>query len=594
MAFDDDTDHKKKRPKIAFTGEEFGFGYQAVNLLADRSRLEGVCDGGRCAVGNRLEREIAVAKTKAIDLTDAQRLPLRSKEQALLAVKSKTADIAVVPFYSPYSGYDFETLRAMASLFTLIGVEQIEATDKLCLAIYEPQVLDLVQSAHPGSGLSTLLKKQRDSWGGYNVNPDTRYPEFSGGDEQYRAGRNIDQAGQMMLRDRIDMVFAGPESARRCKSKLDGLRAAGVDVSETLQSVEPHREMARLARKTLDRSRQINTYFDPRDGKSHYVSTMSSEPQDAKLYGVILPFQVAMMSPDFTIIDPDIEDAEPTKTRFFAVREVPDVTLYEDKYRTTDARTAYWVKRLEAIADPDGSFGAGLMKFLGMALAAAAALLTIYGGYGVLGLSAAVLTAPESIAWLPSISAAGALALGGVLAMVSWAMVSVRSAGERGVRVMFRFRRDNTAASIGDVEDYLRNFGVRHASVRITEDSETDAPAGVVLDVEFDRHDFSYGPFAMLSRRLRGSVVNGALKKAFQRWKNRGVTVLAAMPFENGQAQLPKHQPRRWWSEGFAARLGEFVETLFIRFSRLLFFAGLPLAAAAAIAWVVWKNLLQG
>jgi len=311
MAFDDKSDRKKKRPKIAFTGEEFGFGYQAVNVLAERTRVNGLADGGRWAVSGRTEREFQHAALKSIDLTDAQRQPLRSKEQSLMAVKSHTADLAVVPFYSPYSGYDFETLRALASLFTLIGVEQIEATDQLCLAVYEPQVLDLIQSAHPGSGLSTLLKKTRDSWGTYNVRSDKSYPDFADADEQYRAGLKIDQAGQMMLRDRIDMVFAGSEAARRCKSKLDGLRAAGVEISETLRSIEPHREMARLARNTLDRNRQVNTFFDPREGKAHYVSTMSSEAQDAKLYGVVLPFQVAMMSPDFTIIDPEIEDSEP-------------------------------------------------------------------------------------------------------------------------------------------------------------------------------------------------------------------------------------------------------------------------------------------
>ena len=167
----------------------------------------------------------------------------------------------------------------------------------------------------------------------------------------------------------------------------------------------------------------------------------------------------------------------------------------------------------------------------------------------------------------------------------------MRSAGENGVRVMFRFRRDGAAASIGDVEDYLRNYGVRHAVVRLDEDSEQDAPASIVLDVEFDREDFSYGPFSMLSRRVRGSVVNGALKKAFQRWKNRGVVVLAAMPFEEEQAQLPKHRARRWWSDAISAWAGDVVETMFIRFSRLLAFYVLP---TAVVLYVVWKYLLNG
>jgi len=170
-------------------------------------------------------------------------------------------------------------------------------------------------------------------------------------------------------------------------------------------------------------------------------------------------------------------------------------------------------------------------------------------------------------------------------------MVSVRSAGEHGVRVMFRFRRDGAAASIGDVENYLRNYGIRHAVVRLGEDSEADSPESIVLDIEFDREDFSYGPFAMLTRRLRGSVVNGALKKAFQRWKNRGVVVLAAMPFEPEQAQLPRHKARRWWSDAVSAWAGDFVETMFIRFSRLLIFYAIP---AAFILYVVWKYLLKG
>ena len=93
----------------------------------------------------------------------------------------------------------------------------------------------------------------------------------------------------------------------------------------------------------------------------------------------------------------------------------------------------------------------------------------------------------------------------------------------------------------------------------------------------------------MFSRRLRGSVVNGALKKAFQRWKNRGVTILAAMPFDT--PQLPKHKPRRWWNEALGDWAADFVETMFIRFSRLLVIFGLP---ALLIWFVVWKMLLNG
>ncbi len=160
--------------------------------------------------------------------------------------------------------------------------------------------------------------------------------------------------------------------------------------------------------------------------------------------------------------------------------------------------------------------------------------------------------------------------------MAAWVMLSVQSTGNQGVRMMLRFRRDSTAASLGDIEDYLRNFGVRHSIVRMDEDSEGAAPAAVLLDVEFDPKDFSYGPISMWTRRLRGSVVNGALKTAFQRWKNRGVTVLAAVPFETNQ--LPRHKPRRWWSEAVSAWFGEFAETMFIRLSRVLLVFVIPAA----------------
>ena len=164
-----------------------------------------------------------------------------------------------------------------------------------------------------------------------------------------------------------------------------------------------------------------------------------------------------MMSADFTIIDTEMEDADPVKTRFMVVRQAPDESLYEDAYRTTDAKTRYWMKRLRDVNHSANK--------------------QFKGGKG---------------------------------------------GGNPGVRVMLRFQRSGSAASIGDVENYLRNYGVRHSNVRIDEDSEQDAPAGIVLDIEFEDDDFYYNPL----RRVRGTVVNGAIKKAFQRWKNRGVTVL--------------------------------------------------------------------
>ena len=80
---------------------------------------------------------------------------------------------------------------------------------------------------------------------------------------------------------------------------------------------------------------------------------------------MVLPYEVAMRSSDYLIIDHKFDDAPPAKTRFLVVENNPDFSLYEEKYRTTDARTAYWVKRAQAIANPQGAFGAGFMQMLG-------------------------------------------------------------------------------------------------------------------------------------------------------------------------------------------------------------------------------------
>lgn len=580
----------KKRPRIAFTGEEYGFGYQATERFLRRARERGtVDDAGAARSAARTEREYdAASKNSRFDYRADIPQPLRTKEQALMAVKSKTADFALVPFYSPYAGYDFETLRALSNLFTTMGVEQVEATDNLCLAVHESQLYDIIQSSHPGTGFSALQRRMRKSWG----RVDSSSGNAPGDDyeaEMPRAGLPIDMADQKLIRDRIDTVFAGPEAARRCKSKLDGLRAIGVEVQETAQMIEPHRELAKMARSTTNSSRQTNTFFDPTTGETRFFSSLGADSQTGNLFGMVLPYEVAMRSSDYIIIDHDFDDAPPAKTRFMVVENNPDHSLYEDKYRTTDARTAYWVQRMQAVAMPGFSFGTGLMRFAGMAIGAVAILLMIFGVYGLSASSTAMIDAPASLPWLSSLTAMSATIMGAALGLAAWMMLSVQSAGERGVRVMFRFRRDGTAASIGDVENYLRNYGVRHSVVRIDEDSEQDAPASIVLDVEFDREDFSYGPFAAITRRLRGSVVNGALKKVFQRWKNRGVTVLAAMPYE--QAQLPRHRPRRWWSEAVGAWAADFLETMFIRFTRLAVFYALP---ALALGYIIWQLFLNG
>lgn len=586
------SERSKPQPRIAFTGEEWGFGYKATDKFLRRARENGtVPDAGYAAVGMRLERELDDAsKNSKFDYSREITQPLRTKEQSLMAVKQNTADFAIIPFYNPYGGYDYESLRAVASLFTLCGVDQVEATDDLCLAVHESQLYDQIQSAHPGTGFSALQRRFRKSWGtvdsGSGSAPGADYDA-----EMPRAGLPIDMADQKLIRDRIDVVFAGPEAARRCKSKLDGLRAIGVEVQEIAQMVEPHRELARLARAATNPARQTNTMFDPISGETRFFSSIGAESQTSKLFGMVLPYEVAMRSSDYVIIDHEFDDSQPAKTRFMVVENNPDHSIFEDKYRTTDAKTAYWARRLHAVARPSGSFGAGFMQVMGMAAGVAAFLLLAFGVYGVSAASTTLVDLPPALSWLSSLTSTGAIILGGLSALAAWTMVSVQSAGQRGVRTILSFRRDGAAAAIGDVENYLRNYGVRHAVIRLDEDSGGASPASIALDIEFDPEDFSYGPFAMFSRRLRGPVANGALKKAFQRWKNRGVRVLAAMPFEPEQAQLPKHQPRRWWNEAIASWAADFTETMFIRFSRLIFFYGLP---ALILAYIIWTLLLSG
>lgn len=595
-------DDGKPRPRIAFTGEEWGFGYQATDKFLRRARATGtVPDAGFGAIKARVEREFDDAsKNNKFNYSREITQPLRTKEQALLAVKQLTADFAIVPFYNPYAGYDYESLRAMSNLGTLRAVEQVEATDELCLAVHESQLYDLIQSSHPGTGFSALQRRIRKSWGAVDGGSGNA-PGDTGEAEMPRAGLPIDMSDQKLIRDRIDVVFAGPEAARRCKSKLDGVRAIGVEVQEIAQMVEPHRELARLARSATNTNRTTNTTFDPVSGETRFFSSLGADSQNAKLFGMVLPYEVAMRSSDYIIIDHDFDDDAPAKTRFMVVENNPDHSLFEDKYRTTDAKTSYWGRRLHAVASPHGTLGAGFMQMLGYAAGAFALLLIIFGIYGVSGTSTSLVELPASLAWMSSLTSMGAMLIGGAAALAAWVLLSVQSAGRRGVRVIMAFRRDSSAASIGDVENFLRNFGVRHSVIRLDEDSNAGAPADIALDIEFDPADFSYGPFAMLTRRLRGSVVNGALKKSFQRWKNRGVRVLAVMPFETDPeraaktrtptAQLPKHKARRWWSEAFGAWAEDFTETMFIRFSRIITFYLLP---AAIVMFLIWKLVLGG
>ncbi len=578
------TSEGKSRPRIAFTGEEFGFGYQATSEFVGHSRKIGTVPDAGLSSWATTEREFKEAsKNNRFDYDEPVPQPLRTKEQALLAVQQGTADFALIPFYNPYAGYDFESLRALGSLFTLRGVLQVEATDKLCLAVHESQLYDIVQSAHPGTGFSALQRRLRKSWGTVDSGSGNKPAEFDA--EMPRAGLPIDMGDQKLIRDRIDVVFAGPEAARRCKSRLDGMRAIGVAVEEIPQMVEPHRELARRARGTLNGSRQTNTLYDPITGETRFYSTLGAEAQDGKLYGMVLPYEVAMRSSDYIIIDHDFDDAPGEKTRFMAVEINPDETLYEDAYRTTDAKTRYWVNRLRKVAAGTPNFASRTFDAAGGLLALIGIIYLAVGLPGMLGNPG--MPVWEAPAWMVFGSDLSAAAIGAaffVLGVAGLIAGRTESMPPKGVRVMLKFRRDSTAASIGDVENFLRNYGVRHAVTRLDEDSERDRPSSIMLDVEFDAVDFRHDILSMITRRLRGSVVNGAMKKAFQRWKNRGVLVMAAMPIEEGQAQLPKQKQRRWWNEALVDWAMDFVETMFIRLSRLLVYL-IPVALAAYLVW---------
>lgn len=578
--------HHKERPRVAFTGEEFGFGYQAADRFARRSQERPVYDAGLAVAKARTEQEFRLyadrfegGENKKFDFTAPTWQPLRTKEQSLLAVKQHTADFAVVPFYHPYFGYDYETLRALGSLIFLLGVEQVEATDNFCLAVHESQLYDLIQSAHPGTGFSALQRRFRKSWGAVDAGSGNS-PTARMDAEMPRAGLPIDMSDQKLIRDRIDMVFAGPEAARRCKSKLDGLRAIGIDIQETAQLVEPHRELARRARATANSTRQTNTFFDPISGETRFFSSLGAEAQGGRLFGMVLPYEVAMRSSDYVIVDHNFDDGAAPKTRFMVVEANPDHTLIEDAYRTTDAKTRYWYKRLSALSKAAGSFETNGVRTIGTV------------GFGI-GLAMVAIAIMSLAGYLGQFGLTGtfgdnferAFALAGLaVAALSFLLMQAQGGAKQGVRVMFRFLRNNSAASTGDIENYLRNHGVRYSVVRTDEDSEGHEPAPIVLDVEFSPEDFAYNPVTTLTRRFQNSVANGALKKAFQRWKNRGVTILAAMPIEHGAYQMPAPARRRWWSEAFSAWASDFGETMFIRFSRILAYL-IPIAFAVLVVW---------
>lgn len=473
------------RPKIAFTGEEFGFGYQALVAYRDVVKKS----DGRVPDAGRGAQNPGARRSGKVSIEDGYRLPLRTKEQSLAALATGNADLALVPFYSPDAGYDTETIQLVSSIFKPFGVDLVEARDHFCLAVYEPQVLDIVQASHPGSGLSELMRRGRSSWSG----PRDRGEQWHGGAHgpnsvhanaqvtRLEAGLKIDEAGRLLLRDRVDTIFAGPEATRRCKSHLDGLRSAGVKVEETAQWIEPHREMSRRVRDSLDKTRQTNAFVDPSTGRMGFSSMMTAEAQTRPLYAVALPYEVALRSPDFTIIEENIEDGEAPKTRFLVCEANVDVTLLSDVYKVNlfglyHPRVKHWRARLR-----------------------------------------------------------------GVLADAR-----ARADGKRGhgVRVLMQFSRGGHTMSIASLEAYLRYFGVRHVSFRLAEDSEGKKVSPIILDIEFLAKDFR-------SHFLFGSIVTGFLWKAFDLAKYDMAQFLAAVPFTS--PQMPAHHQRRWWAEGVEA-----------------------------------------
>lgn len=553
-----------RAPRVAFNGEEFGFGYQALRGYGDVVRGRGglVPSGGGRPVNQR-------NVSAPIDFSEPQRQPLRTKEQSLTALTNGDADFALVPLYDPELGYDTESLKLLSSLFGPLGIDQIEAGDHFCLAVYESQVLELAQASHPGSSLANLLGKMRGQYAA-RLDPGV---DWTGGMPTERrrdhappsakAGLQLSADDQLVLRDRIEMVFAGPEALRRCRAKLDGLAAAGVTIQKTAQWIEPHREMARRVRESFDHSRQVQTFIDP-NGKPQLLSSMSAQAQRQPLFGVILPFEVAMRSPEFMIVDPSVEDSSSPTTRYLVCEKNYDDSLFEDRYKLNSLRVDYWMKRINAVKnfDQKNRSAGRISEFFRLM----SSLWTTRGG-GSGHDNHAGHDTPD-----------------------------YRGLKERpAVRVLMQFERGiGAVTSIGTVEDYLRYYGVRYSTVRLSEDSEASGankPSPLVLDIEFDMRDFAPHPKI-------GSVVEGFLWKAFNLRRFGMPRFLAVMPMY--EHQLPELDQRRWWNEGVDAYLhslgqkGEAVAGYFIGhyvWEPLLKLFALPVKAVLFTTFVIGEFL---
>ena len=103
------------------------------------------------------------------------------------------------------------------------------------------------------------------------------------------------------------------------------------------------------------------------------------------------------------------------------------------------------------------------------------------------------------------------------------------------------------------------------------------------MDIEFELAHFKRG-----SRGLFDNVVYGALERAFRKWKSRGTTVMAAVPFDC--PQMPPQKPRRVFTDTPKAILQDIIETSQIELSRAY---GLQLLFFAFAVYGIHMGLLQ-
>jgi hypothetical protein len=273
-----------------------------------------------------------------------------------------------------------------------------------------------------------------------------------------------------------DIVFASPSALRANVGLVDRLRASGATIVETETDEEAFIGMRRRLSKQLDRPSL--------DGRGRLRET----GRVAALY----PSGAAGSSAQ-TVVQHTNDIVDPEEY-FLVLQRAKDKTVYFDKYRTTRARTRYFMQRIAAL----------------------------------------MLSAQQETAREP-----------------------------HGVNILLQFRRGHRSAGLGELESYLRNYGVRYNLFQYPERMDRADQEPALLDIEFSTEDFAYNP----RRRLFGSVAKGALRLAFTRWKERSALVMGAMPIE--EFRLPAPGARRWWREGARAAVNAFGETMFIRFSRL-------------------------